>query len=74
MIELIASMHNRTIEVIDKTDKSEQQELVEDLIQIITVFSCKLQGRRAKQTKDLLHNLKAGDMNAEDVQSPTETE
>ena len=29
---------------------SEQQELVEDLVQIITVFSCKLQGKRAKIT------------------------
>ena len=74
LIELIASMHNCTIEVIDKTDKSEQQELVEDLIQIITAFSCKLQGRRAKRTKDLLHDLKAGYTDAEDVQSPVETE
>lgn len=74
LIELIASMHNCTIEVIDKTDTSEQQELVEDLIQIITVFSCKLQGRRAKRTKDLLHDLKAGDTDAEDVQSPIEAE
>ena len=33
------------IEILDKTEKSEQQELVEDLVQIITVFSCKLQGK-----------------------------
>ena len=36
----------RQIEIIDNTEESEQQELVEDLVQIITVFSCKLQGKR----------------------------
>lgn len=37
--------HNKSSSVelsIDNTEKSEQQELVEDLVQIITVFSCKL--------------------------------
>ncbi len=29
--------------------KTEQQELVEDLVQIITVFSCKLQGKHGKR-------------------------
>ena len=29
---------------LNNTPKSEEQELVEDLVQIITVFSCKLQG------------------------------
>ncbi|RGJ63921.1 MerR family transcriptional regulator, partial [Dorea formicigenerans] len=39
---------------IDNTEKSEQQELVEDLVQIITVFSCKLQGKRANKAKKLI--------------------
>ena len=42
LIEYIASLYNCDIEVIDTTEKTEQQELVEDMIQIITVFSCKL--------------------------------
>ena len=42
LIEYIASLYNCEIEIIDNTEKSEQQELVEDLVQIITVFSCKL--------------------------------
>ena len=45
LIEYIASLYNCEIEIIDNTEKSEQQELVEDLVQIITVFSCKLQGK-----------------------------
>ena len=42
---------------IDNTEKSEQQELVEDLAQIITVFSCKLQGKRANIAKKLIREL-----------------
>ena len=47
----------RQIEIIDNTEESEQQELVEDLVQIITVFSCKLQGRRANKAKKLIREL-----------------
>ena len=42
---------------IDNTEKSEQQELVEDLVQIITVSSCKLQGKRANKAKKLIREL-----------------
>ena len=44
-------------EIIDNTEKSEQQELVEDLVQMITVFSCKLQGKRANKAKKLIREL-----------------
>lgn len=47
----------RQIEIIDNTEESEQQELVEDLVQIITVFSCKLQGKRANKAKKLVQEL-----------------
>ena len=35
----------------------EQQELVEDLVQIITVFSCELQGKRANKARKLVKEL-----------------
>ena len=41
----------------DFPEKSEQQELVEDLVQIITVFSGKLQGKRANKAKKLIREL-----------------
>ena len=47
----------RQIEIIDNTEESEQQELIEDLVQIITVFSCKLQGKRANKAKKLIREL-----------------
>ena len=52
LIEYIASLYNCEIEIIDNTEKSEQQELVEDLVQVITVFSCKLQGKRVKKLRN----------------------
>ena len=35
-----------------------EQELVEDLVQIVTVFSCKLQGKRANKMKKVIAELK----------------
>lgn len=50
-----------TIEVIDHTKKTEEQELVEDLIQIVTVFSCRLQGKRANKAKKMIKELMKSD-------------
>ena len=57
LVEYISSLYNCDIEIIDNTEKSEQQELVEDLVQIITVFSCKLQGKRANKARKLVNEL-----------------
>lgn len=57
LVEEIATLHNCEIEIIDHIEKTERQELVEDLIQIITVFSCKLQGKRAHKAKKLIQEL-----------------
>ncbi len=57
LIEYMASLYNCDIEIIDNTEKSEQQELVEDLVQIMSVFSCKLQGKRANKARKLVKEL-----------------
>lgn len=57
LIEYFASLNNVKIEVLDKKDKSEEQELTEDLIQIIKVFSCKLQSKRKSKTKALINDF-----------------
>jgi predicted site-specific integrase-resolvase len=54
LVEYFASLNNVKIEVLDRIDKTQDEELVEDLVQIITVFSCKLQGKRKAHTKKLL--------------------
>jgi putative resolvase len=49
LVENFAAIFGCEIEIIDNTEKTEEQELVEDLIQIVTVFSCRLQGKRANK-------------------------
>ena len=57
LVEYFASLNNVKIEVLDKIDKEQDQELVEDLVQIVTVFSCKIQGKRKKKTKEILEEI-----------------
>ena len=57
MIENLYKKYGTTIEIIDNTERTEEQELVEDLIQIVTVFSCRLQGKRANKAKKMIKEL-----------------
>lgn len=57
LFEQVCHIHNTEIEIIANSNFSDEQELVNDLVQIITVFSCKLQGRRARQTKKIISEL-----------------
>ena len=52
-----------TIHEVSKitTEKTQQEELVEDLVQIITVFSCKLQGKCANKAKKMIKELTEND-------------
>ncbi|WP_094546561.1 IS607 family transposase [Petroclostridium xylanilyticum] len=61
LVEYISNLYGCEIEVIDSTEKTEQQELVEDLVQIITVFSCKLQGKRANKARKMIEELTEDD-------------
>lgn len=57
LIEYMAGFYHCKIEMIEPTEQTEQQELVEDLVQILMVFSCRLQGTRAKQVKKMIQEL-----------------
>ena len=54
LVEYFAELNNVKIEILDKIDKNQDQELVEDLVQIVTVFSCKIQGKRKSKTKEII--------------------
>jgi len=54
LVEYFAELNNVKIEILDKIDKNQDQELVEDLVQIITVFSGKIQGKRKAKTKEII--------------------
>ena len=57
LVEYFAELNNVKIEVLDKIDKNQDEELVEDLVQIITLFSCKIQGKRKTKTKQLIDDF-----------------
>ena len=61
LIEYIAELYDCEIEIVDTTEKTEQEELVEDLVEIITVFGRKLQGKRASKTKKMIKELMQND-------------
>ena len=58
LVENLCKRYGTSIEVVNNTPKTEEQELVEDLVQIITVFSCKLQGKKANKMKKVIAELK----------------
>ncbi|MBC2854230.1 IS607 family transposase [Cetobacterium sp. 2G large] len=66
LIENLCKKYSVEIEIIDNTEKIEQEELVEDLVQIVTVFSCRLQGKRANRAKQMIKELISDDSIKED--------
>ena len=50
-----------TIEIIDNTERTGEQELVEDMMQIVTVFSVGLQGKRSHKAKKMIKELLEND-------------
>jgi len=65
IIENLCNKYGTAIEIIDNTDKTIDAELVEDLIQIVTVFSCRLQGKRANKAKKMIKELLENDTGEE---------
>ncbi len=62
-------------DLIEQALKTEVKELVEDLIQIITVFSCKLQGKRAGKARKLVKELiEEGDENDKNNKGNVDTQ
>ena len=66
LIENLCNKFGTTIEIIDNTEKTDEQELVEDLVQIVTVFSCRLQDKRANKAKKMIKELIEDDKDIKD--------
>ena len=61
LIENLCNKYGTTIEIIDNTERTGEQELVEDIIQIVTVFSARLQGQRSHKAKKMIKELLEND-------------
>ena len=57
LIQLLCDLHDVKIEIIDNSERSKEEELTNDLIQIITVFANRLYGSRSKKTKTLIERI-----------------
>ena len=57
LIQLLCELHNVDIEIIDKSEGSNEKELTDDLIEIITVFANRLYGSRSNKTKTLIERV-----------------
>ena len=66
LIEYLCEINNVELEVVDHTDKSKEEELTDDLIQIITVFANRLYGQRSKKTKRLIEEVRNSDNSNKD--------
>ena len=75
LIEYVANLHHCDIEIIDNTEETEQEELVEDLVQMIRVFSYKSQRKHVNKTKKIVKALIEGDNENDKVnKNKTKTE
>lgn len=57
LIQLLCDLHDVEIEIIDNSEQSNEEELTDDLIEIITVFANKLYGSRSKKTRTLIERV-----------------
>lgn len=67
LIEQVCMHHDVVIEVINQTeDKTYEQELVEDMLSIVTVFSSRLYGSRSHKNKKIKDSILAVMKEADD--------
>lgn len=57
LIQLLCDLHDVKIEIIDNSERINEEELTDDLIEIIAVFANRLYGSRSKKTKTLIERV-----------------
>ena len=57
LIAEFAKLHNTKVVTMNKDDKKTDEEFVEDILNIIQVFSCKLNGKRSHINKKIIKEL-----------------
>ncbi len=62
LMEDFCKLHGTKIDIINQSeDMPAEEELVEDIMNIIHVFSCRLNGRRSHVNRKIIENLKKTD-------------
>ncbi len=59
LIEKICEIHNVKIEIINQSEmKTDEQEMIDDVLNIIHVFSCRINGKRSHINRKIMEKLK----------------
>ena len=59
LIEKICKIHDVKIEIINQSElKTDEQEMIDDILNIIHLFSCRMNGKRSHINKKIIEKLK----------------
>ena len=59
LIEKICKIHDVKIEIINQSElKTDEQEMIDDILNIIHVFTCRMNGKRSDINKKIIEKLK----------------
>ena len=58
LLETVCKLNDCEIEIVDNTSKTDEEELVNDLVKVVNVFGSKLKGEQSKLIKQFVEDLK----------------
>ena len=59
LVKELCDIHNVKIEIINQSEnKTDEEEMIDDILNIIHVFSCKMNGKRSHINKKIMEKLK----------------
>ena len=58
LLETVCKLNDCEIEIVDNTPKTNEEELVNDLVKVVNVFDSELKGRQSKLIKQFVEDLK----------------
>lgn len=58
LLETVCKLNDCEIEVVDNTPKTNEEELVNDLVKVVNVFGSELKGKQSKLIKQFVEDLK----------------
>ena len=58
LLETVCKLNDCEIEIVDNTPKTNEEELVNDLVKVVNVFGSELKGKQSKLIKQFVESLK----------------
>ena len=58
LLETVCKLNDCEIEIVDNTPKTDEEELVNDLVKVVNVFGSELKGEQSKLIKQFVEDLK----------------